>query len=240
MNTTGSVSYSASCKGLAFPAIQIESPAPSIDRVEIKTEPGDRITLTVQVRDIYDIQDATPITLPIVERFLNRISFKHGCQIGEVHSTGFSLPQKKKKRHRVLASLLQLSDHLEGTITLGEDSRGELQEIFVAPESERDNFLTLYRVAINKTDSVARFVLLYNLLLSICNDRQAAVDVQIRRIQHDVEETISPIHGNPETIYTRLRNEVSHVRDGTCPAKTVKEIDAHIASFQNIIKQSIP
>ena len=57
---------------------------------------------------------------------------------------------------------------------------------------------------------------LYAILLSLFNDKQKNVDSFVASIEPSVEQTQMPgrAAGMLETIYTRLRNELAHKRQG--------------------------
>jgi hypothetical protein len=101
-----------------------------------------------------------------------------------------------------------------------------------------------YRFALNQDDAVTRFMFLYNILLSLNGDKQKRVEGFIRSEMPGVQQSLS---GNPElqakdvqeTIYTRLRNEVSHVRKGTTPDKTKREIHDNVEPFRVLVERAI-
>ena len=97
----------------------------------------------------------------------------------------------------------------------------------------------LYREAFGAADGVERFMRLYGLLLMLCGDSQKRVDQVIRRYDPDVEQTQSPIGNFRETIYTRLRNELGHAREGVDPNTTVNEMRNCSSGLARIIKSEL-
>jgi len=92
---------------------------------------------------------------------------------------------------------------------------------------------------------VGRFLLLYLILLTHFNDSQTEVDKFIKTQNPMVPETLQPQFGKPkkipvmETVYTRLRNEVGHVRPNTSPSTTRLEIEQNTQSLITIVKALI-
>ena len=80
-------------------------------------------------------------------------------------------------------------------------------------------------------------MLLYWILLQLNNDKQQQVETQIKRFEPTVPRTPSPKNNEPETIYTRLRNELAHSRDGVAPQKTWCEIQTQVGGLAEIVKK---
>lgn len=94
------------------------------------------------------------------------------------------------------------------------------------------NLLKRYSFSKQLEDNISKFVSLYSLLLSLFEDKQAKVDLEIQKIDNNISKTPSPIKSNTyETIYTRLRNELAHHRNNTSILKTYEEIEIHIDRF---------
>jgi hypothetical protein len=97
-----------------------------------------------------------------------------------------------------------------------------------------------YRFAGNQKDHVARFMFLYNILLQLKGDKQQQVDDFIRSELPSVPESPRPDRPNKmETVYTRLRNQVGHVRSGTTSEQTRKEIEDNVTAFQELVRTAI-
>jgi hypothetical protein len=103
------------------------------------------------------------------------------------------------------------------------------------------HFRRIYRDILQSTDPIARFMLLYMLLMTVIGkDNQASVDNWIRKHQPGVVETKHPLKSYMETIYTRLRNEVAHGSERKVPIeKTRSEINQNIEVFQNLVKRAL-
>lgn len=85
-------------------------------------------------------------------------------------------------------------------------------------------------------EPIGRFVALYALLLSEAGDSQSEVDRLILEFDPNTQQTRSPKNGKLETLYTRLRNELAHVRTTANVFSTHDEIELHLQRFQWLVK----
>jgi hypothetical protein len=85
-------------------------------------------------------------------------------------------------------------------------------------------------------EPIGRFVALYSLLLSEGSDRQTEVDRLILDFDGSTQQTLSPQSGKLETLYTRLRNELAHVRTTATVFSTYAEIELHLPRFEWLVK----
>lgn len=85
-------------------------------------------------------------------------------------------------------------------------------------------------------EPIGRFVALYSLLLSEAGDRQSEVDRLILEFDPNTQQTRSAKAGSMETLYTRLRNELAHVRASTTAFSTHDEVELHLPRFQWLVK----
>ncbi len=87
-------------------------------------------------------------------------------------------------------------------------------------------------------EPIGKFVSLYTLLSSRCNDDQAETDKLIESVEPNVAKSISPIGKGrkQETIFTRLRNELAHNRQGISVVETHRIISLHLPRFEWIVK----
>ena len=89
-------------------------------------------------------------------------------------------------------------------------------------------------------EPIGKFVSLYVLLTSRCkNDSQEEADKLIEKEYPNVGKSISPKTSLPETIFTRLRNELSHNRAGNSVIATHRSIELHLPIFEHIVKSII-
>lgn len=97
------------------------------------------------------------------------------------------------------------------------------------------DLLKRYNFARALDDPISRFLSLYAMLASITNDRQSEIDALIEREEPTVSKSYSPKTGQPESLFTRLRNELAHHREGVSVFDTHDEIRLHVARFEWIV-----
>jgi hypothetical protein len=96
------------------------------------------------------------------------------------------------------------------------------------------------RVALGQMDPTAEFMLLYSVLLLCAGDVQAHVDNVVRRLEPNVVSTRSPKNAaKDETVYTKLRNQVGHVRAGVEPFVTLSEIRSVLPTFRDLVGKAV-
>ncbi len=88
-------------------------------------------------------------------------------------------------------------------------------------------------------EPVGRFIFLYTLLLHKFADDQKAVDEAILKIDPTVAQFKSPYAKGHETVFSKLRNEMSHKREGINILETQKEIKLNVDRFETIVKEFI-
>ena len=85
---------------------------------------------------------------------------------------------------------------------------------------EIEIYLRQYVFANSESNEIVRFSFLYNLLLQIVGDKQSKADESILEVDLHCEQTISPLNGKQETVYTKLRNELAHKRENSKYSET--------------------
>ncbi len=114
-------------------------------------------------------------------------------------------------------------------------------------EANKDDMLAEYDFEMLKrltfacgiSEPIGKYIALYQLLLGVCNDRQSELDQLILHFEPSTHQTPRPKDGRPETLYTRIRNELAHARPSANPFSTYQEVTLHLARFEWIVKQII-
>lgn len=214
---TGTVLWAAPIKGLVLPPIEIKGGQPEVSKIELRTESEIRLTITCTVQDVFHQGDAFLITRDAVELVVNRLAFEFSCQIGEPKCEGFSLPTDSTgNRHRVIRSFISLYDILEGTLRPGEEQLKALTPALERPTSPQDSYLRFYRFSIGQHDPTTRFMFLYNLLLLLSGDKQAAVDGRILAVDPQVPVTPHPLKPGATDTQRDMVRDKSHSCSTPC------------------------
>jgi len=237
---TGTYEFIVPVSGLRLEQIGIAYPHPSVEKIVLDTHDEKQITVVFHLTDVFTEEVADAVARDILASIINRLAFELDLSIGEPHLSGFSLPKDASgSSYTVSKSVLAMWDVLAPTIVVDAPRQQELAMLLEQPFARAD-LQSAYRFAINQSDAVARFMFLYNILLQLHNDEQGQVDDFFR--VRTVSISQSPRPDKPhimETVYTRLRNEVSHTRAGVTPDQTRTEIAANVAAFQALEKVAI-
>jgi len=102
---------------------------------------------------------------------------------------------------------------------------------------------SMYRFAISIDEPIVQFMVLYLILYekfknSKNQNSQTEVDKAILSIAPSTPTSISSETGKNETIYTKLRNQLSHYRN-TPPDTTRREIINYLYEFRNIVHKAV-
>lgn len=101
------------------------------------------------------------------------------------------------------------------------------------------DLLKRFNFARSLADPISRFLSLYSILTSLALDRQQEIDHFIRAEEPTVSSSLSPKNSKPETIFTRLRNELAHHRVGVSVFSTHEEICIHVDRFEWLVGRII-
>jgi hypothetical protein len=239
----GTVRFFAEIKktGLTFPAVDVDLQQPNVDHLSLVAPDGKHIEATVHLRSVPSEGEGKRIATEAVESALDRLSIAERVSINNavLMSSQFVALATQAGGPHVLATVAL---HLSGSALV---ERGisaatvtaDLEQ--AAPPGER-NF-RLFRAALQSASPVEEFMHLYNILLMIFGDRQAAVDAFIVRQDPGVPQSQHPMKapGQMETIYTRLRNEFGHQRPGVDLSQTKQEMANRVGNLAELTRTAI-
>jgi hypothetical protein len=237
---TGTYEFIVPVARLRLEQTEVANPHPSVEKILIETRDDERMTVVFHLTDVFTETEADAVTTDILASIINRLAFELDLSIGEPHFRRFSLPKDASgSSYTVSSGLLVMWDVAAPVIVPGDTRRQELARLLEQPSPHPDLY-SAYRFAGNQSDAVARFMFFYNILLQLHNDSQRQVDDFIRKETPTVSQSLSP--RNPpvmETVYTRLRNEVGHIRLGVTPEQTRTEIEDNVAALRALVKVAI-
>lgn len=244
----GTVTFSAHIKGngLTFPLFEFNPGEPGVDKVEIEGLNGDRngneILSTVHLASVATREAGKALAMKVNTAALNRISFLHSIAIENDKITGGQL---------VLLNPPPGTVELEGmglTLTgnpLGmvigmpaESLKAELEQ----PSPPGEHYYGLLRSARQSMSPVEEFVHVYNLLLMLCSNNDNFLDVDAFIFSKEPSVQYAPSPRNPhlmETVYTRLRHQLSHSRTLGDLDSTKAEIVQHLGGLIALTKHAI-
>jgi len=238
----GTVDFLAPIKGLELDELKIDNPHPSIDKILVKTQDTDLLSIQFHLIDIFSKSEAKKVIGNFAELIINRLSFEFACPIGESRCRGMSLPTDQSgKKHIVIGEIVLMNDLLEGEIKPGKARLEKLRNKLACPYEQKDLYLSLFRFAIYQTDHVARFMFLYHLMLFMNKEDSFKVDTQICQIDPKIERKPIPKprgKRKTQTIFRRLRMEIAH-GGKTDLSRTRQEIEENVSHLQTIVKKAI-
>lgn len=129
------------------------------------------------------------------------------------------------------------SCHATATVLAGEQSVKTIKEKMQAKYDLPS--IQMFYDAATVVEPVGRFMSLYTLLLHKFSDNQKTVDEAILGIDPTVAQFKSPHAKGHETVFSRLRNEMSHKREGINILETQYEIKLNTDRFEAIVKELI-
>ncbi len=239
----GSVSFVARIKGngLSFPKIMFEPREVGIDQVEIEAPDGNEIRSTVHVSSVASAEHGRALAAKVNRVALDRIAFNHGIAIEDARKADdhFSpINPQPGVLYASGASIAVFAGRASLTVGLGAATlKNELEQ----PTLPGEQYYGLLRSARQSGSPVEEYMHLYNLLLMLHNDLQNDVDRFI--VGHDpaVPQTQHPKKrvGVMETVYTRLRNEFAHKRNGVDLATTKEEMVDRLGGLLTLVRRAI-
>lgn len=253
----GTVIFTASFKGFSFLHIEPLEFRPvdkQIEKISISAPKGDikpSIGGIVYLSKVKTKEYGADIAITMINRALDWLTHKYDVVIESANVTGSAfttLNPESGEKSSVSASRLcsvtakpNVSDVLEATIT---PPSSEIKKLLESEPSSipGENNLWLYRAALRSESQIEEFMHLYQilmLLLSGGTDKQKFVDDFIRNEEPNVPQTPHPDNKWNETVYSRLRNELTHNRLGLDPYITKEETKKYLPGLRRLTKTAI-
>ncbi len=244
----GTLTYTATMKGLQFEGLELTPNEPGIERVELKSPDGTDLLITVHFAAVASQEEARTRAARLIEPILDQLAFHTQRAIGFPRPLSGAFTEirtdNSPDRNHFLSDHLCLQDKVTAVVVMHAQSVAQLKAELERPNSRRPQHLAALRSALNAEDMVDCYLSLYRILLDLrraLNGResQEAVDEFIHR--EFGEPMVAPPSrpNSPETAYTRLRNEIGHVRPGVVLAQTRTEIRNRVGSLIPIVKRAI-
>jgi hypothetical protein len=198
------------------------------------------LRIAFSLRDVFDGDEAKAIIRPVLESILKHLAFELHATVGEPTLSSLSLPQDESAS----SILAELRFPLRRVVTQQDMTLDHNQRQNLSSASQHllgpADVYSAYRFALDQADAVTRFMLLYNILLRLHNDKQPDVDTFIKQEEPQVAKTPSPRSPNKlETKYMKLRNEVAHARLGRSPSETREDIVSNVSKLQQLVRRDI-
>ena len=225
-----------------FTAVHFKPPVSGVEDVVVEMRGIEELYGTIRISSVATADDGMNLAQSVIESTLNRLAFFHGIAIEPARVTGSQFsPLTQQPGHHLVAGTghLQITGHAP-RVTIGV-SPATIQSELESLEPPGEVNFGHFRSARLSVGPVEEFMHLYAILLSLFNDSQKRVDGFVVSIEPGVYRTQIPHKpiGNMETIYTRLRNELAHKRQGVSVQATKFEMSKYISPLHTIVRHAI-
>jgi hypothetical protein len=235
-------------KGLQFDGLEIPSAEPTIERIQLANPEGTELQIAISFSAVGSQDEARTIAARVIEPILNRLAFQENIAIGfprPLTSSFIEIQTDGPLDHNLsLVAHVYVQDYFTAIRVLHPNAAAQLQADLVRPAPAGEPHYSAFRQALNAEDFVDRFMSLFRILLDLRRtpDGRESQEVVDNFIHTEFGEAlVAPSHrpNAPETVYTRLRNEVGHARPGVLPETTRQEISTHLADLAKIVRRAI-
>ena len=255
----GLVKFQAAFSGVEFEAIEITPSYPDIVKATIASTPmpmpsspeEGTILLTVDVTGADTFHDAIHKAEEFALHVAKLLTFEFGVFHQRFRHVGDILVEEQSQPDGSIKTIHHLSDGISTGCTAYFRAKPSIEKVkSILEEKPRSDCLysDLFYFALGLTDPLSKFMVLYLIVLTLCEDNQKKVDQCVLKIQLTV--STNPRHKplgkskkefgeTPETLYTRLRNQVSHVRPETTIETTKSEMEQSLSDFIKVTKEVI-
>lgn len=239
----GTVNFRAGGVGIAFDGIDVATHEPNTGGATVAAN-AEEVLLKVTVTAAETVDEAIRAAGEVAIRTATVLTYHFGKHFKNFGLVDHALVEDKANATQVhhFSSSLGFFVKADACLRLGPDKTAALKNTLDLPSHSGFLFYDQFRAALSLGDPLARFMSLYNIALSLCSDSQE--DVDRLALQLDSSTPTNPPFkprrsGTAETIYTRLRNQVGHVRPGTTIEGTRAEMEACLPGLIRIAKDLI-
>ncbi len=244
----GQVDYTAKIQGTIFEPFEIEGACQSVSRILLEATTEGDLKISFFVSDVESANDACRLTQGTVVDIIDKLSFELGVPISNPQLSGATvtheIESEKGSNSKILdvhgIDTVTFSCRVEIVQKLGLEAINNTRTFLKKKDISNFRYFPVFRSALNNDDPVVRFMMLYKILLHKFGDNQREVDQFIRVSEPGVPETPRPDKPEiMETVYTRLRNEIGHVRPSAVPEQTRNEIANWVNHLVGLVKKAI-
>lgn len=240
---TVQIAYGLRIDGLQFKEIDFFDTTPEFKNIVLRSidEHNCRYELLIR-KNIYSTSD-THLRAIFNESSTEADKFKYifsvaaDVKIFDFKCLGYYHNDQLVTYGSIFSDGFKISCSVTLTVTAGEPSVKEIKEKM---QNKYDlPSIQMFYDAATVIEPVGRFISLYTLLLHKFADNQKTVDEAILGVDPTVAQFRSPHVKEYETVFSKLRNEMSHKREGINILETQNEIKQNIDRFETIVKALI-
>jgi hypothetical protein len=233
-------------RGLTIPEkCQFNPNKTGVEKVEIECANGTEIVITVHFASVGDEEVGIAVAGEIHKEILDRVSIARGIAIenGRVESALSPTDGQSNVITPRTGDIVLVGEYVKVSLSL---SCADLNPILEEVTPRGSRHFGLFRSALLSTSPVEEFMHLYNILLMLFDDEQAAVDDFITTQNPGVAKKQRPPIKRlrkrslkEETVYTRLRNELGHKRADVNLDDTKADMKKHLSELITLTKRAI-
>jgi hypothetical protein len=236
------IRYSAESTGLKLQEIKLHNNHPKVEEITISTDDSCKLIIAeITLKDICNEEEAIEIGDKLINVLLDQIAIEYDISTGNAERYSCNKKVQQEGNHLDLCMLPFSFSSCGTSNTPLENQLNTLKDRLKKVPIEININLQKYRSCLSNKDTIAKFMLLYNLLLVIAGETQAKAEELIVEYEPEAENTkmLNEFTKKLETVYTRLRNEIAHSKKGCSAEKTRSEIDFCINKFQEIVRKAV-
>jgi hypothetical protein len=241
----GQVNFRADFPGFAFESVDIATHQENTGGATVRSTLQDGIRLTVKITKADTKEEAIQTAGKLANHVAKVLTYQFDHHFRTFVVDAHALVEEKdgsQPVHHIGQSIGVFVKVEEQCHNLGAQKTAEIKGVLEKPKHAGYLFYGQFRAALSLPDPLARFMSLYSIVLSLSNDAQEDVDILALKLDGGTP-TNAPYRarksGTPETVYTRLRNQVGHVRAGTTIEGTRAEMEKWIPGLIRMAKHLI-
>ncbi len=234
------IAFSIRIEGIQFPEVEFSDTNPEFKNIIIRPIAGKNYFYEILIKkNVFAVhqQYLEPVFNEAyieAEKFKYIFSIAADIKIYDFECLGYYQNDELKKynafpnRYNIRGSSATL------TVTVGDKNIRSIKEKLT--EEYDLSSIQMFIDASTIIEPVGRFLSLYTLMLHKYGDSQKSVDKAILLEDSTVAQFKSPHAKGYETIFSKLRNEMSHKRDSINILETQNEIKLNVDRFEKIVK----
>lgn len=241
----GSVHFEIQLADVKFKECELPLPDQAIPLCRLQPVLHGQYEALLSTIDIYKGVDGTKLAAQQLSVLLARVSAFLNARVFPERYMGEELPlapdgQMDQASYGVTASRAVSMDLAPSEPRVVEQAElNNLIRLSGLPHGPHDFVLVLFRTAVTQPEALGRFMLLYQCLLQIEGDLQSALEKCIKHLRPHVRHFPNPRNAGTETVYTKLRNEVAHLRTGVSVDKTLDGIERNVDEFRTLVHERL-
>lgn len=259
----GHVSFKCNISGSKLlsltPVVCSRADYPEVSSIQVETSSDRILMITVRFDQIPTVEDAEIFGRVVAEDTANRVAFQFAIKLGEVVPDGNSfedIPPRRSAEGQILRSVgksltTRWNTGLPQTVTPLAADCAALNSFLSSAQPRMDIWHQRFRWIMDHDDPVAKFIHLYGVILKLGGVApdypQSGFDDFIREEAAKMSPPVvvpefpktKPKSKGSETIFTKLRNQVGHVIDGSTPQSTRQEMIQYLDQLITFAKIAI-